>query len=85
MQYFYTQIEYNFKIKMVTIFWMHLNFSRSVPSSLTFAETFLYEKEACSYIDKVYFTAVHKKKQHFYQLHFKYRSFQANCFSHFSS
>ena len=32
-----------------------------MPSSLTFAETFLYEKEACSYIDKVYFAAVHKK------------------------
>ena len=30
-------------------------------SSLTFAETFLYEKEACSYIDRVYFAAVHKK------------------------
>ena len=32
-----------------------------MPLSLTFAETFLYEKEACSYIDKVYFAAVHKK------------------------
>ena len=32
-----------------------------MPSSLTFAETFLYEKEACSYIDNVYFAAVHKK------------------------
>ena len=32
-----------------------------MPLSKLFAETFLYEKEACSYIDKVYFAAVHKK------------------------
>ena len=66
MQYFYIQIEYNFKIKMVTIFWMILSFLAKTLAEVChwaklFAETFLYEKEACSYIDEVFFAAVHKK------------------------
>ena len=40
-------------------------FSRSVQSSSSFAKMFLYEKKACSYIDKVYFAAVYKKKNIF--------------------
>ena len=36
--------------------------NRSVPSNSDFAKTYLYEREACWYIDKVNNAAIYKKK-----------------------
>ena len=38
--------------------------NRSVQSNSDFAKTYLYEREACWYIDKVNNAAIYKKKTH---------------------
>ena len=52
-------------------------------SSSSFAKMFLYEREACSYIDKVYFAAVYIKKNNICTScvfnGFKYSLMNYNC------